>query len=173
MNPQLSLLEYRAYLESSLGFYRVVEERLCRVGVWEVLNLPAAERLKLTSLVSDLRALGHEDPFDLPVCAEPPEWSSVAEAVGGAYVLEGSTLGGRVISRHIRERFGADVPRSFLECYGESTGEKWQTFRSALVGFATSRDVENRMIAGARATFLAFTRWLNQQAPTSCEMIAS
>jgi heme oxygenase len=167
MNPQLSLLDYRAYLESSLGFYCVVEGKLCRAGAWEVLNLPAAERLKLPLLVKDLQSLGHEDPFSLPVCDEPPEWPSAAAAVGGAYVLEGSTLGGRVISRHIQACFGAEVPRAFLECYGSDTGEKWQAFRSALVGFATSREIENQIIAGARSTFTAFTRWLNQRAPTS------
>jgi heme oxygenase (biliverdin-IX-beta and delta-forming) len=167
MNPRLSLLEYRAYLESSLGFYCVAEAKLCRAGVWEVLNLPAAERLKLPLLVKDLQALGHEDPFSLPVCDQPPEWPSAAAAVGGAYVLEGSTLGGRVISRHIHERFGADAPCAFLECYGRNTGEKWQAFRSALAGFASSREIENQIIAGARATFTAFTRWLNQRAPAA------
>ena len=45
-------------------------------------------------------------------------FASTAEAVGGAYVLEGSTLGGRVLSRHVQGRFGRDGPRSFLESYG-------------------------------------------------------
>ena len=82
------------------------------------------------------------------------------EAAGGAYVLEGSTLGGRVISRHVQKLFGPDVPRAFLECYGAATGEKWQSFRAALTRLAGSREAEDRIIAGAQETFRSFTRWL-------------
>lgn len=162
MAPELSLIEYRRYLESTFGFYKVAEERLCQAGVWEVLVLPAAERLKLPLLVRDLELLGDTNWAEVETCRTPPPWPSLAEAVGGAYVLEGSTLGGRVISRHIRQRFGDDVPRAFLECYGEKTGENWQSFRAALTRFATSRETADRVVAGAQETFRAFTRWLKR-----------
>jgi heme oxygenase (biliverdin-IX-beta and delta-forming) len=162
MDPELSLKEYRAYLERTLGFYQVVESRLRQLGVWEALGLPAEEREKLPLLAEDIVLLGNIEPASVRTCNAPPVFASTAEAVGGAYVLEGSTLGGRVISRHVQSRFGADVPRSFLECYGAETGEKWQSFRAALSRFASSRDREDRMIAGARETFGAFTRWLER-----------
>ena len=91
-----------------------------------------------------------------------PDFASTAAAVGGAYVLEGSTLGGRVISRHIQHLFGPDVARAFLDGYGAETGEQWQSFRAALARFASSRDIEEQVIDGARETFRAFARWLSR-----------
>lgn len=160
MSPDLTLAQYRAYLERTYGFQKVADEQLVRAGVWEVLNLPAAERLKAPQLERDLARLGVSDVSQLPLVAAPPVWPGVAEAIGGAYVLEGATLGGRVISRHIQHRFGPDAPRDFLECYGPRTGESWQAFRAAVLRFAGSRELEDRVIAGAKSTFEAFTSWL-------------
>lgn len=162
MSPELSCGEYRRYLEDTFGFYKVVEAQLSRAGVWEALGLPSAERVKLPLLTRDLELLGTRDTAQLRVCAEPPVFASVAEAIGGAYVLEGSTLGGRVISRHVQGRLGADAPRAFLECYGSRTGESWQAFRAALGRFADCRETEERVLRGAKATFRAFTRWLER-----------
>jgi heme oxygenase len=162
MDPQLSLEAYRAYLERSLGFYLVVEQQLRGLGVWEALGLPANEREKLPLLAEDVVLLGNVEPASIRACDAPPEFSGTAEAVGGAYVLEGSTLGGRVVSRHIRGLFGPDVARSFLECYRSDTREKWRSFRAALQRFASSREVEDQIIAGARDTFRSFTRWLER-----------
>jgi heme oxygenase len=163
LHPRLSIEGYRAYLEDTFGFYQLAEPQLAQLGVWQLLELPAAERFKLPLLIRDLQALGCADPSALPLCEASPEWRGAAEAIGAAYVLEGSTLGGNVISRHIQQRFGADVPRAFLECYGPSTGEHWRAFRAALSRFATSRELENRMISGAQSTFRTFTRWLGRR----------
>jgi heme oxygenase len=161
MQPGLTLQEYGRYLEKTLGFYVPVEEALRRVAVWGALDLAAEERVKLPFLTRDLSLLGH-DPAQVTVCDAPPQLPGLAEAVGCAYVLEGSTLGGRVISRHVQQCFGAAVPRGFLECYGARTGESWQAFRAAVQRFASTREIENRVIGGARETFRAFTRWLAQ-----------
>jgi heme oxygenase (biliverdin-IX-beta and delta-forming) len=162
MSPELSTAEYRRYLEDTFGFYKVVEAQLSEAGVWDALGLSSAERVKLPLLVRDLEQLGAGDTSKLDVCAAPPVFASVADAVGGAYVLEGSTLGGRVISRHLQQRFGAAVPRAFLECYGARTGENWQAFRTALGRFADCRETDERVLRGAKATFRAFTRWLER-----------
>lgn len=161
MHPRLTLEEYRAYLEKSYGYYAVVEGLLCRHGVWDALELPEEERLKLPLLARDLEALG-SSPGSVVICDAPPVLGSVAEAAGSAYVLEGSTLGGKVISRHVRHRLGDAVPRSFLDCYGENIGANWQAFRGALLRFAKSRGIEDGMVSGAKETFQTFTRWLAQ-----------
>jgi heme oxygenase len=162
MDPELTLDAYRAYLERTLGFYQTVEPQLRQLGVWEALELSASEREKLPLLAEDVVLLGNLEPASIRACDAPPELTSSAEAAGAAYVLEGSTLGGRVISKHIQSRFGADVPRSFLECYGSETGVRWQSFRAALARFASTREVEDRMINGAQKTFRAFQRWLER-----------
>lgn len=159
MRPDIGLPDYRAYLQRTYGFYLPVERGLGRLGVWPALELDASARVKLPLLASDLVALG-QDPDALAVCPAPPEFATLAEALGCAYVLEGSTLGGRVISRHVQTRLGPHVPHRFLDAYGANTGDRWQGFRAALRCFADTREVENRIIAGARQTFEAFTRWL-------------
>lgn len=161
MHPRLTLDEYRGYLEKSYGYYAAVEGLLCRLGVWDALELPVEERLKLPLLVRDLEVLG-TSPASVVICDAPPDLRTVAEAAGAAYVLEGSTLGGKVISRHVRHRLGDAVPRSFLDCYGENIGSNWQAFRAALLRFAKSRASEDAMISGAKETFQTFTRWLAQ-----------
>lgn len=162
MEPGLTLDGYRAYLERTLGFYQVVEQQFRQLGVWEALDLPASEREKLPLLAEDIVLLGNLEPASVRICDAPPVLESTADAIGAAYVLEGSTLGGRVISRHLQGVFGCEVPRSFLECYAGDTGEKWQSFRAALARFASSREIEDRMIAGAKETFRSFTRWLER-----------
>ena len=159
MRADLSLADYRDYLECSYGFYAPVEATLEWFGVWDALGLKAAERMKLPLLERDLAILGR-DIAALPRCDAPPRLGSLDEALGAVYVLEGSTLGGRVISRHLRGQFGNGLPLAFLDAYGEKTGESWQALRQALRDHATSRSVENRIIVGAKATFDSFTRWL-------------
>jgi heme oxygenase len=55
-----------------------------------------------------------------------------AEALGMIYVLEGSTLGGRLILRSVSER-GVDVSDlRFLDPYGADTGRRWRRFLAVL-----------------------------------------
>jgi heme oxygenase len=112
-------------------------------------------------VIRDLRVLG-SDPASLPICEHPPVLGSVAEAAGCCYVLEGSTLGGRVIAKHVQARLGARAPREFLDGYGAGTGESWQAFCAALRAFADRPELEARIIVGAKQTFASFTRWLER-----------
>lgn len=160
LHQGLTCDEYRRYLERWFGFLAPLEAELQRLQVWSALGLNASERGKRQSLESDLGELG------AIVCALPlaglPELRSVAEAVGSAYVIEGSTLGGRVLSRHVQTCLGAQVPRSFLEVYGHDTGHRWHAFRAALASYALGRETQDRVIAGAKCTFRTFTRWLER-----------
>lgn len=163
MHPALGLDGYRRYLTLSQAFYQPVEAALTRLGVWHALGLDAEQRAKLPLLARDLEALGVSVAALAP-CPAPPTLDGLDEGVGCAYVLEGSTLGGRVISRHVRARLGADVPCAFLDGHGSLTGERWQELRAALGRHAQCRGQEQRIIDGARRTFVAFTRWLTQPA---------
>lgn len=56
-----------------------------------------------------------------------PSPTSPANALGMLYVLEGSTLGGRVILRQIGTR-ADDVDLGFLDPYGTEAGDRWRAF---------------------------------------------
>lgn len=49
-----------------------------------------------------------------------------AEALGALYVVEGSTLGGRIIQRTLSSRGISDIRLNFLDPYGEDTGRMWR-----------------------------------------------
>lgn len=160
LHQELTCDEYRKYLERWFGFLAPLEAELHRSKVWGALGLDPSKRGKRQRLESDLGELGST------VCALPlaglPELRGVPEAVGSAYVIEGSTLGGRVLSRHVQTCLGAEVPRGFLEVYGPETGERWRAFRAAIASYAVGRETQDRVIAGAKNTFRAFTRWLER-----------
>jgi heme oxygenase len=61
-----------------------------------------------------------------------PVLGSRSEALGLLYVMEGSTLGGRMIVRSLAER-GVDVTGlRFLDPYGAETGARWRGFLAVL-----------------------------------------
>jgi heme oxygenase (biliverdin-IX-beta and delta-forming) len=76
-------------------------------------------------------------------------------------VMEGATLGGRMITRHVQATLGIalDTGGSFFEGYGANTATMWQTMRQLLVSGAPDVQSENTMVANAIATFACLRRW--------------
>jgi heme oxygenase len=91
-----------------------------------------------TPLLADFAGEGALPDFPAP--------RSRAEALGMLYVLEGSTLGGRLILRMLAERGIADPDLAFLDPYGRDTGCRWRSFLSVL---ARETDDDEQRIAEA------------------------
>ena len=117
--------------------------------------LPARlqERSRLAQLEADLRILG------LMPGAEAggfvPCWipQTEPEAFGALYVMEGSTLGGKLIAKALRK--AADWPlrgQSYFDPYGPQTGAMWASFQDELARIGRS-DAE-AVIHGANQTFM-------------------
>jgi len=98
-----------------------------------------------------LREAGFAQP-DAAVPAFPP-LATFSAAVGCAYVLAGSTLGGRLIARSVRERLAWDS--AFYDLYGAETGTMWRAFGEAVRGLGGAF-VPAEAIAAADATFVAY-----------------
>jgi heme oxygenase len=116
-------------------------------------DLDYSARRRTPLLLRDLAALG----LAVPPLADGPAItvSSQAEALGLLYVLEGSTLGGRVIRKTLAAQGIDDLGLSFLDPYGAETGNRWKQFlavldrdgahdvdgviRGGLAGFANAR----------------------------------
>jgi heme oxygenase len=79
----------------------------------------------------DLETLGLA-PADVVV----PAWigASAEAALGSLYVIEGSALGGQVISRALRDSLGlsADRGATFFNGWGSRTGAMWREFQQVL-----------------------------------------
>ncbi len=160
-------------LEDGLDLIREAADRAGRralVGRFHALHLGAERALE--PLLADYPGLEFEDrrrsPWlaadlaDLGVDATPPcriaAPASTAEALGFFYVLEGSTLGGKVIRRAMEAK-GADMlGLSFLTPYGEATGERWRAFMTLLE--ATEPADADAIVRGGVKGFEAARRWL-------------
>lgn len=130
---------------------------------WGALGLAAPSRSHTRSLTRDLLALGI-DPANLPRAptALLPKLPSLAQALGACYVLEGATLGGRVILRDLQARLGSEIAdaTSFFGGRGDSVGPTWQEFRAVLDRFGQQHEAQLvHVVAGAERTFQAMLDW--------------
>ena len=109
---------YRELLERFYGFYRPLEDVLAPISV------PGfAYRRKLPLIEADLAALGG-DVAALPVAPRVPAVATVGDALGVAYVIEGSALGGAVIGRMVRRELG--LTSAFF--HGTGIAPQWRAF---------------------------------------------
>lgn len=107
-------------------------------------------RRRSRPLSRDLAALGVRP---LAAATRPPHVASRGEALGRLYVLEGSTLGGRVIRKALTAQGQALEGLSFLDPYGERVGERWRTFLDVLDAEGREASEADAMVAGALAAF--------------------
>ena len=112
-----------------------------------------APRTRIALAERDLQALGGSEaqgvagPFDLRFL------SDVSNAWGSLYVMEGSTLGGLVISKALRgAAWAPDDGLSYFNPYGRRTAAMWAGFRSDLEAAAPGLDADSA-VHGAQATF--------------------
>jgi len=83
-------------------------------------------------------------------------------AVGALYVLEGSTLGGQIIVKHLQKA----MPRGFVNSayfsgYQQKTGSMWKEFLQQLTALPQSTLQEQQIITGAITTFTIIDGLLN------------
>jgi heme oxygenase len=167
LEAQLGLLDrpassdYFAHLLSrSLGFHLVWEED---IKAFPALARELEMRSRLRHLRHDLRTLGVTDAeiSSVSLCSEAHSLTAnVARALGSFYVLEGSTLGGQLITRHLSSAHWLPAEGlSYFNPYGSRTGEMWRSFRRWLEIQAQHQDA-NDIVAGARATFIVLQKWL-------------
>ena len=156
--PLDDLASYRSLLEGFWGFYEPFEPRL---DAWhadhpDIVDWP--DRRKRHLLDRDLADLGRAtDGRHLPRCEALPDVSTTPAALGALYVLEGSTLGGRVVTERVGRTLGlADRGCRFFASYGPDVPRRWQAMRRAI---DQERDTA-AMAESANATFRVLTAWL-------------
>ena len=159
MDPALTAGTYGQRLGQFYGFYGPLEAALQTRCHQEMATL--LPRLNKTALLGhDLQQLG-VDIQKLPLCGHLPPINTRAEVLGCLYVMEGATLGGRLITQHVQATFGI-MPAgggSFFEGYGQDTGKMWQAMRQLLLSGAVDMPTENAIVASAIATFASLRAW--------------
>lgn len=155
-NPSVTKEEYIHYLDLMHDVLkdaeRVVYPQMARF-------LPDTEqRLKAPALEKDLDFLGHSKTIYTRIFDAGPYTDGFA--MGILYVLEGSSLGGRVILKNIKKKLGFDetAGASYFAGYGEETGTYWKRFSEGLAAFEEQEGNADEIIAGANYAFDAISK---------------
>jgi heme oxygenase len=151
-NGTISRIDYRALLVRLYGFHVEFE---AAVG---------AASHRSDWLREDLATLspGGCMTATIPRCMMLPAFDTPMRRLGALYVVEGSTLGGRHLARHLDPLFGCAgrEGRRFLHGRGTDTDAAWHAFLSQLTSSVTTPADHSDIIAAALQTFDIFEEWL-------------
>jgi len=160
--PDLTLDRYQQWLWRFFTFYRPLENQIFDEHRDWAKQLGLTGREKCAWLIADLMSLGaaQSDIDRARDCLMVPAVQSPAQLLGCLYVMEGSTLGGQFICRHVSSNLGLTPSRglAFFNSYGSEVGEKWAAFRKTLVAASSPQDDETMMQAALR-TFATLDGW--------------
>lgn len=154
--------DYARLLKTFYGYFAPVEKRIEQYIT--SLQMPdIRQRRKASFLLDDLTCLGVSTD-QLPLSNFLPQIESEAEAWGALYVLEGSTLGGRGITKMLLKQCPELTLHEikFFNGYGDETGPMWVRFQKALNGLAYQTGDMAAANRSANATFLNFKQWIEQ-----------
>jgi len=142
------------------GFWVAAEAGLDRWAASRPADASAvnwSRRRRATLFTADLQALGATPAADGPPL---PPVTDTDRALGRLYVLEGSTLGGTFIDRHLASLPSlAGVRIRAFSPYGADTGAMWAAFRRATRERVAGGGDADAMVDAARETFRELATW--------------
>jgi heme oxygenase len=139
-----------------------LERQIEAAANWSALGFDWPRRRKAPLLERDLCSAGDSPDVvaALARCTNLPRIGGLPHALGCLYVLEGATLGGQVVLRHL-----TGVPSlegvtwfSFLSSYGAEVGPMWREFGEFLTVQANGDD--EAIVRAACETFTTLALWL-------------
>lgn len=154
--------DYVELLKTFYGYFSPVEKVIERHLTPQ--QLPDIKRRrKAAFLLNDLSVLGFS-AGDVPISPFVPIVTHEVQAWGALYVLEGSTLGGRGITRMLLKQCSEITINhlKFFNGYGEETGPMWTRFQEALNNLEYNDSEVGIAIKAANETFLNFKKWIEQ-----------
>lgn len=151
LRPDLTVQGYVHLLQKFYGFYLPLEEKFSVYG----------KRAKTQKLEEDLNFFNVKVLESIPR-ATLPEFKNSSEEIGMFYVVEGSTLGGLVLTKHFTQKFHLrEEGIQFFSGYGKETLSMWNQSREIISSFTQTKDSnEDDIVKGAIKTFQALSNWL-------------
>ena len=160
LDPELDRERLTVVLTRMHGFWRAAEAAL---DDWadrfpaDAESVSWSLRRRAGLFAADLGALGAT-----PAEAGPalPPVADTDDALGRLFVLEGSTLGGIVIDRHLDHlpSLSGVRLRAFTP-YGPDTGAMWRAFRRVIRERVAHGGDADAMLTAATGTFRALAEW--------------
>jgi len=149
---QQQYVDYLLKMNEVMAFY---EKEILPVTAAVVPHIE--QRKKQHLLLQDLNYFAIQPKHPEVVTYHPalPEKIGLAFALGYMYVIEGSTLGGRVILKHVSKYINVseNAGASFFNGYGADTGVYWKDFLQILTDAATGEAEAAAIIEGAKQAF--------------------
>lgn len=151
IKERLSRAETRGPLIVGYNTFYSEYEALLRPHLWDMSDLTFFSRFRSRKMPSTTELAG---PGKSSVDLVSPAVGTRAEALGAMYVLEGSTLGGKIILKTLRSRGVSTGELHFLDPYGKQAGAMWRTFLSILEReTAPDQTAMNECVSGAIKAF--------------------
>jgi heme oxygenase len=154
--------DYIRILQIFYAYFGALEDQINQfIGVDQLQDY--AERRKTESIKNDILALNGIVP-EKAAPGDLPEIGNLLQAFGALYVIEGSTLGGQVISKMISKQLALDdnAGISFFKSYGEHTMPMWGKFKAVLEHHASSQHAADVITEAANETFGKFRLWMEK-----------
>lgn len=160
----ISLPVYGQILQKFYGYFSPLERQLQQVTPLSYYLTDYPSRRKSSTLLKDLSTLQYPTSL-LEECRDIPNIANLSAAFGCLYVMEGSTLGAKVISKVIQEALGIKEENggSYFRGYGPQTGDYWKNFCAVLQHYAETEGDTEQIVATANQTFLSLKQWLDRQ----------
>ncbi|MCC5943748.1 MAG: biliverdin-producing heme oxygenase [Bernardetiaceae bacterium] len=163
----ISKEDYLKLLLKFYGFHAAAEPLLMQTELWTKHNLDMDKRKKTTMLEQDLRYLGFAEALtSIPLCEALPPMQNDAEKLGFMYVVEGSTLGGQILSHQLHKRFGftKEEGASYFNAYGkENLRSMWAEYQQVLTTYCENNEqAADIIVANAIQTFDSLNNWLKK-----------
>jgi heme oxygenase len=160
MDPALTRADYVAVLQRMYGAVRAWDD-------WSSAHAPRSlvslleNRRRSPLIEADLNTLHaeipapHNDTASLAGYLHGDEAERTAAFLGAMYVIEGSTLGGQYIARHVEQTLHLEPGRgdSYFRGYGDQTGSMWRDFKAVL---AEVPDVRTALVIQSAKQMFAF-----------------
>jgi heme oxygenase len=167
LRGRLSLDEYKTLLLRLLGLHAPLDERQQFFRNEPLLSWMrcAPGQSRTVRLRRDLAVLGVPDDVTRQVARADvllPPLSTAAEALGCAWVVEGSALGGRIMAKLLSDQFGIG-PESGGAFFAPLPQQDvlWSACCAAVERCRWQQDERANMLAGARDTMNAFADWMD------------
>jgi len=160
MSGRLTVEEYKVLITVNLVLNKAFEKQWSTLPFELPKKLQLEQRRKTAALEKDAALLGlavtGSNEIQFPV-------ESYEAFMGTLYVFEGSTLGGAIIYKQLKQNpnLSALDEFHFYSCYGDQLGMMWKLFLDHLTQIEDTSQVD-KAIASAKTTFDiikdAFTR---------------
>jgi heme oxygenase (biliverdin-IX-beta and delta-forming) len=151
--------DYAEILALFYGYFKPLEEQIEKHVNKETIP-DMHHRRKSSAILSDYQHVHGIN--EMSVCEDMPVIENEAQCLGAMYVMEGSTLGGKIIAQMITRHLDVEMEKgiTFFNGYGAETEQMWEKFTTSLNEFDSKGTHTAQMAAAAEETFLKFRSWI-------------